>query len=77
MQRCWATPTNNADYDTNFELISDGCGTEQALSQGKQQVLHVTISRDAPNKVIQMFHNCLESFDGELDEQNRPIFTKI
>ena len=34
MQRCWATPTNNADYDTNFELISDGCGTEQALSQG-------------------------------------------
>jgi len=33
MQRCWATPTNNADYDTNFELISDGCGTDQALSQ--------------------------------------------
>ena len=38
-------------------------------------------SRDVPNKVIQMFHNCLESFDGELDgrekEKKDPTLLKI
>ena len=27
--------------------------------------------RDLPNKVIQMFHNCLESFEGELDGREK------
>ena len=28
--------------------------------------------RDVPNKVIQMFRNCLESFDDELDDREKP-----
>lgn len=42
MQRCWATPVEEADADTSFDLISDGCGAPSATSQG----LEVTINGD-------------------------------
>ena len=35
MQRCWATPTEDSESDTSFELIDTGCGTDDATSQGK------------------------------------------
>jgi len=42
MQRCWATPTEDSESDTSFELIDSGCGTEDATSQG----LDITVNGD-------------------------------
>jgi len=42
MQRCWATPTEQSDSDTSFELIDTGCGTEDAANQG----LDITVNGD-------------------------------
>lgn len=42
MQRCWATPTEDSESDTSFELIDTGCGTEDASSQG----LDITVNGD-------------------------------
>ena len=39
MQRCWATPTEQSDSDTSFELIDTGCGTEDASNQGNFRFL--------------------------------------
>lgn len=42
MERCWATPTADADSATSFPLIGDGCSDEYATSQG----LVVTVNGD-------------------------------
>jgi len=42
MQRCWATPTEQSDSDTSFELIDTGCGTDDASNQG----LDITVNGD-------------------------------
>lgn len=40
MQRCWATPTEQSDSDTSFELIDTGCGTDDAANQGN--IINIT-----------------------------------
>jgi hypothetical protein len=34
MQRCWATPTEDSQSETSFDLLEDGCASDHAADQG-------------------------------------------
>ena len=42
MQRCWATPTEDSQSETSFNLLEDGCASEHAADQG----LAITVNGD-------------------------------